>query len=490
MDKKAFYSEVIQAVKVIPIEEVAKTRLEVVKRGRNHKALCPFHNDEKVGSFVVGGNVNVYKCFSCGESGDAIDLISHLDTVSTTTAMFRIALENNILTKEQVNEFYASDSDELDFDVDYEISYDEVHIKDDALTQVANAEILDHVFSVFSEGNTLRPEGGKRLSDKHMKMLKEKRRLTDEEIERVGFFTFPDRSILVNFYNRLFEVHGHNPNILKDVPGFYTAEVMILDASNENLLFNKSEEEPDIFAYMFNETEGLGIPIRNAKGQIIGIQIRLDKMVKGGLRYIWFSSSWADGTGKNKEINGTASGAPKDVVYPERIRNSTLFITEGKFKALRIAKEFGSIAISMQGVSTWRGVEDIIEAIKDLVEPPVKYVVVAYDSDLAYNLGVSKQTMTMAGKIAETSGLDVQIALWDTLFGKGIDDMMDNGHKDKLMRLPEQEFKNLMKEFVKVVEEYKNEYKAKNMPKPEMESLFHKLILSNISNYKKHPKRA
>ncbi|MDQ9783015.1 CHC2 zinc finger domain-containing protein, partial [Serratia marcescens] len=32
--------------------------------------LCPFHNDTKLGSFTVNDAKAIYKCFTCGASGD------------------------------------------------------------------------------------------------------------------------------------------------------------------------------------------------------------------------------------------------------------------------------------------------------------------------------------------------------------------------------------------------------------------------------------
>lgn len=70
------------------IEEI-KTKLDIIdiargylpslkKSGTNHFALCPFHN-EKTPSFSLNSELGIYKCFGCGESGDAISFIQKME---------------------------------------------------------------------------------------------------------------------------------------------------------------------------------------------------------------------------------------------------------------------------------------------------------------------------------------------------------------------------------------------------------------------------
>src|ERR1700750_536669 len=54
--------------------------------GRSVKGLCPFHS-ERTASFHVNGEKGMFKCFGCGESGDAIAFLSKLEQLSVVEAL-------------------------------------------------------------------------------------------------------------------------------------------------------------------------------------------------------------------------------------------------------------------------------------------------------------------------------------------------------------------------------------------------------------------
>lgn len=77
-----------------PLDVVLRYGLELKKRqGRDHVALCPFH-DDRTPSFAIRGEDRPgrppFKCFGCGWSGDVIRFIQHIDSVDFRTACERL----------------------------------------------------------------------------------------------------------------------------------------------------------------------------------------------------------------------------------------------------------------------------------------------------------------------------------------------------------------------------------------------------------------
>ena len=63
--------EVKSKTDIVPI---ITEHVELKKAGRNYKGLCPFHS-EKTPSFMVSPELQIFKCFGCGESGDVLSFL-------------------------------------------------------------------------------------------------------------------------------------------------------------------------------------------------------------------------------------------------------------------------------------------------------------------------------------------------------------------------------------------------------------------------------
>jgi len=90
----------IGLVKDIPITEVIEIYLPLTKNGAGYKALCPFHT-EKTPSFNVTPSKNIFKCFGCGEAGDAIAFVEKYKQLTYPEAIKEIGRNHGIEIHEE-----------------------------------------------------------------------------------------------------------------------------------------------------------------------------------------------------------------------------------------------------------------------------------------------------------------------------------------------------------------------------------------------------
>jgi hypothetical protein len=85
--KTNIFEEIKQKVSILDV--IDKYGLDPPKQKRNkYYILCPFH-EEKTPSFVVfpdGG----WKCFGCGASGDVVDFVAKMESISISEAVKKI----------------------------------------------------------------------------------------------------------------------------------------------------------------------------------------------------------------------------------------------------------------------------------------------------------------------------------------------------------------------------------------------------------------
>src|ERR1700739_1413270 len=83
----------------IDIVEVVGGFVKLKKRGSNYLGLCPFHN-EKTPSFTVSPSKEIYKCFGCGRSGNAISFLMEHEKYSYVEALRWLANKYNVEIEE------------------------------------------------------------------------------------------------------------------------------------------------------------------------------------------------------------------------------------------------------------------------------------------------------------------------------------------------------------------------------------------------------
>lgn len=88
-----------QILSRIDVVEIVGSFVKLKKRGTNYLGLCPFHN-EKTPSFTVSPAKEIYKCFGCGRSGNAVSFLMEAEKYSYVEALRWLANKYNVEIEE------------------------------------------------------------------------------------------------------------------------------------------------------------------------------------------------------------------------------------------------------------------------------------------------------------------------------------------------------------------------------------------------------
>ncbi|MDD6878772.1 MAG: DNA primase [bacterium] len=81
---------IIELRSKIDIVDLISEYIPLVQKGKNYFGVCPFHNDTNP-SMSVSREKQIYKCFSCGASGNVFNFICDYENVSFTRALEIVA---------------------------------------------------------------------------------------------------------------------------------------------------------------------------------------------------------------------------------------------------------------------------------------------------------------------------------------------------------------------------------------------------------------
>lgn len=83
-------NQIEQVKQKTDIVAIIGERIKLTKAGKHYKALCPFHG-EKTPSFTVSPELQIFKCFGCGESGDAYSFLEKFEGMEFGEALKYLA---------------------------------------------------------------------------------------------------------------------------------------------------------------------------------------------------------------------------------------------------------------------------------------------------------------------------------------------------------------------------------------------------------------
>lgn len=200
-------SDIISANDIV---DVISDYVQLKKSGRNLLGLCPFHN-EKTPSFAVNPEKQIFKCFGCGEGGDAVSFLMKIERLDFQEALLSLAERAHISVEEAKssdNSYPKTDKERMYF-INAEAARffnSKLYTESGALEYVKNRNLSANTLTRFGIG--FAPESWDALI-KHMKGLS----VTEEELYKAGLVSKKDTRYFDAFRNRIIfpiiDVKGH-----------------------------------------------------------------------------------------------------------------------------------------------------------------------------------------------------------------------------------------------------------------------------------------
>ena len=72
------------------IVDIVSRHINVVRKGKNHFAICPFHNDTNP-SLSISKDKQIFKCFVCNEAGNVFTFIQKYKKIPYMRAVKEVA---------------------------------------------------------------------------------------------------------------------------------------------------------------------------------------------------------------------------------------------------------------------------------------------------------------------------------------------------------------------------------------------------------------
>ncbi len=343
------------------VEEI-KNRLDIVEvigeyvpnmkqAGGNWKGLCPFHN-EKTPSFMVSKDKQIWHCFGCGEGGDVISFVQKIENIEFPEALKILAKRAGVTLRYE----------------DKSLSNQKTRLLD---ILEAAARFYHYNLLKISEAESAR------------KYLFEKRRLTEETVER--FFL------------------GYAPNSWDSVIKFLAGKGF---SEKDIFLAGLSVKKERGSGYYDRFRARIIFPIRDIHGHIVGFTARLmpeeEKKENAGGKYINTPQTLV--YDKSRVIYGLDSA--KQEIKKE---NLTVMV-EGNMDVI------ASHQAGIQNVVASSGTAMTVDQVS-MLKRFSPNLAISFDADLAGN------TAAMRGiDVALKEGINIKVIMLSPEVGKDPDD--------------------------------------------------------------------
>ena len=392
---------------------VGAPSVKFYRTARGLEALCPFHDDKKLGSFSFSPHNGVWKCFACGESGQGaisfIEKVNGWDFLKTVDYLY-----------EHRNDLGTAISDVVPASLKARPGSKKSSSYGSMVSE--KSKFLNHdpasdddrhlIYKAFSDASP--------LSDQERAELLATRRISYGTSREFFHMPDPDDRAFWEKFRELLRHYDENSDSdrlyysIIGVPGFY---------------WDEQENRPSFVTH----PGAIGMLLHSPAGKIVGIDMRLKESNSRGSRYVSFSSGSICARDPERCTLGASLHVYVDFVPNFGGKDKGIAITEGKFKAIHLSYR-GYSVLSVRGVSNWK---HILNMLKQL--PAGQPVSIAFDADSRSNPAVAKCASQLGHALLD-AGYETQYLTWNTKDGKGFDDLCNNGFYNRCRTVPAQRF--------------------------------------------------
>ncbi len=183
------------------IVQLVTEYVKLSKAGRNFKGLCPFHG-EKTPSFMVNPELQIFKCFGCGEGGDVYAFLEKMEGVEFGEALKILAKRTGITLESFIPSKGEEDREKLykihnlaaDF---YHYLLEQHRLGLSARKYLEERKITGESIEKFKLG--FAPDGWDFL----IKYLRDKKNIKIQDLERAGLVVPSSKGGYDRFRNRI-----------------------------------------------------------------------------------------------------------------------------------------------------------------------------------------------------------------------------------------------------------------------------------------------
>lgn len=193
----------VQTIKdKVDIVDLIGSYVQLKRSGRNLFGLCPFHQ-EKRPSFSVNEDIQIYKCFGCGKSGDIFTFTQEIEHVDFKEALEILATRAGVILEKSHTDATLRDDKKIIIELNvlaanvYEYVLEKLTIGENGKSYILKRGITPEILKEFKIG--FAPNSKNFLT----KFLMDKKGYKKEDLLNAGLSVEKNNNIEDKFKNRI-----------------------------------------------------------------------------------------------------------------------------------------------------------------------------------------------------------------------------------------------------------------------------------------------